>query len=439
MKGKRVLCWFTDNLRLHDNELLWQAATKASAVLPVYIIPERWFRQHPLGFPKAGAFRLKFLLESLTDLQDQLKAKQANLLVLRGEPSEIINRLVKEHNIQHVVASTAVTAEEWQDFNHTEKELKKLQVPIDYYWQNTLYHLNDIPWPIHRLPENFTAFRKEAEQEATVRQSFPVPDVIPFDFKVETCTIPSLEDWNIPQPKNDVRTAYPFRGGEQAALQHVQQYIWEDERIATYKETRNELIGTAYSSKLSAWLAVGSISPRYVYEEVKKFEEKRIKNDSTYWLIFELMWRDYFRFAAKKYGNAIFLKNGIRNKKYTWQNDVEKFEKWRLGKTGERFIDANMRELLHTGFMSNRGRQNVACYLAKDLKVNWTWGAAWFESQLIDYDVCSNWLNWAYIAGVGNDPREDRYFNTESQVRKYDPKGLYMERWLGPINETIKP
>lgn len=439
MKGKRVLCWFTDNLRLHDNEMLWQAATKASAVLPVYIIPERWFRQHPLGFPKAGAFRLKFLLESLTDLQDQLKAKQANLLVLRGEPSEIISSLVKEHNIQHVVASTAVTEEEWQDFNYTEKELKKLQVPIDYYWQNTLYHLNDIPWPIHRLPENFTAFRKEAEQEATVRQSFPVPNVIPFDFKVETCTIPSLEDWNISHPKNDVRTAYPFRGGEQAALQHVQQYIWEDERVATYKETRNELIGTAYSSKLSAWLAVGSISPRYVYEEVKKFEEKRIKNDSTYWLIFELLWRDYFRFAAKKYGNAIFLKNGIRNKKYTWQNDVEKFEKWRLGKTGERFIDANMRELLHTGFMSNRGRQNVACYLAKDLKVNWTWGAAWFESQLIDYDVCSNWLNWAYIAGVGNHPREDRYFNTESQVRKYDPKGLYMERWLGPINETIKP
>jgi deoxyribodipyrimidine photo-lyase len=439
MKGKRVLCWFTDNLRLHDNEMLWQAATKASAVLPVYIIPERWFRQHPLGFPKAGAFRLKFLLESLTDLQEQVKAKQANLLVLRGEPSEIIRSLVKEHNIQHVVASTAVTAEELQDFERTEKELKKVQVPIDYYWQNTLYQLNDIPWPIHRLPENFTSFRKEAEQEATVRQSFPVPDVIPFDFKIETTPIPSLGDWDIPQPKNDIRTAYPFRGGESAAIQHLQQYIWEDERITTYKETRNELIGTAYSSKVSAWLAVGSISPRYVYEEVKKFEEKRIKNDSTYWLIFELLWRDYFRFAAKKYGNAIFFKNGIHNKKYTWQNDIEKLERWRLGKTGERFIDANMRELLHTGFMSNRGRQNVACYLAKDLKVNWTWGAAWFESQLIDYDVCSNWLNWAYIAGVGNDPREDRYFNTESQVRKYDPKGLYMERWLGPVNETIKP
>jgi deoxyribodipyrimidine photo-lyase len=302
-----------------------------------------------------------------------------------------------------------------------------------------LYQLDDIPWPINRLPENFTAFRKEAEQETTVRKCFPVPHNIPFDFVLDDTSVPTLAQWEIEEPKKDTRTAFPFRGGESAVLQHLQYYIWEDERIATYKETRNELIGKDYSSKLSAWLAFGSISPRYVYEEVKKFEEKRIKNDSTYWLVFELLWRDYFHFAAKKYGNAIFLKNGIRNKKYTWQNDREKFEKWRLGKTGERFIDANMRELLYTGFMSNRGRQNVACYLSKDLKVNWTWGAAWFESQLIDYDVCSNWLNWAYIAGVGNDPREDRYFNTESQVRKYDPKGIYMERWLEKISESIKP
>jgi deoxyribodipyrimidine photo-lyase len=438
MKGKRVLCWFTNNLRLHDNEMLWQAATKASAVLSVYIIPERWFEQHPLGFPKVGAFRFKFLLETLHDLKNNLNKKNADLIIRRGNPSEIISELVEAHNIQHVVTTQAVTAEELKDIAQTEQALKKKQIPLDSFWQNTLYQLDDIPWPINRLPENFTAFRKEAEQEAIVRKCFPVPDKIPFDFVLDDTSVPTLAQWEIEEPKKDTRTAFPFRGGESAALQHLQYYIWEDERIATYKETRNELIGKDYSSKLSAWLAFGSISPRYVYEEVKKFEEKRIKNDSTYWLIFELLWRDYFRFAAKKYGNAIFLKNGIRNKKYTWQNDKEKFEKWRLGKTGERFIDANMRELLHTGFMSNRGRQNVACYLAKDLKVNWTWGAAWFESQLIDYDVCSNWLNWAYIAGVGNDPREDRYFNTESQVRKYDPKGIYMERWLESEQVEVK-
>ncbi|NBP70539.1 MAG: cryptochrome DASH, partial [Cytophagia bacterium] len=155
-------------------------------------------------------------------------------------------------------------------------------------------------------------------------------------------------------------------------------------------------------------------------------------------LIFELLWRDYFRFAAKKYGVKIFQRKGLRNKPVSATNNVELFEKWRAGETGIDFIDANMKELLHTGFISNRGRQNVASYLAKDYKVNWTWGAAWFESQLIDYDVASNWLNWAYIAGVGNDPREDRYFNTESQVRKYDPKGEYTRYWLSDNMNAVK-
>jgi deoxyribodipyrimidine photo-lyase len=204
----------------------------------------------------------------------------------------------------------------------------------------------------------------------------------------------------------------------------------EKDLLQHYKQTRNGLIGSDYSSKLSPALAHGCISPKSVYHEVKKYEAERVKNDSTYWLVFELLWRDYFRFVAKKYGARIFHEGGIRNKTVQWKSDKEVFEKWRLGETGVKFVDANMKELLHTGYMSNRGRQNVASYLTKDLGINWTFGAAWFESQLIDYDPCSNWLNWAYVAGVGNDPREDRYFNIESQVKKYDPRGDYIKHWL---------
>ena len=92
-----------------------------------------------------------------------------------------------------------------------------------------------------------------------------------------------------------------------------------------------------------------------------------------------------------------------------------------------------MMELNSTGFMSNRGRQIVASFLAHDLKVKWTWGAAYFESLLIDYDPASNWGNWNYMAGVGNDPRKDRYFNVESQAAKYDPKNEYINLW----NESV--
>jgi deoxyribodipyrimidine photo-lyase len=89
-----------------------------------------------------------------------------------------------------------------------------------------------------------------------------------------------------------------------------------------------------------------------------------------------------------------------------------------------------MVELKQTGFLSNRGRQVVASYLIHDLQCDWRWGARWFESQLVDYDVCSNWGNWMYLAGVGNDPRKNRYFNIRKQTKKYDPQGVYVQTWL---------
>lgn len=191
------------------------------------------------------------------------------------------------------------------------------------------------------------------------------------------------------------------------------------------------MLGADYSSKFSPWLANGSLSPRRIYEEVRKYERERVENQSTYWLIFELRWRDYFRFVAKKYGKLIFLEKGPKEKSLDdLTNDTEKFNQWIEGRTGIPFIDANMIEIARTGYMSNRGRQNVASFLVKDLKVNWTWGASYFESLLVDYDPCSNWGNWCYVAGVGNDPRNNRYFNIISQATKYDGKGEYVKHWL---------
>jgi len=103
---------------------------------------------------------------------------------------------------------------------------------------------------------------------------------------------------------------------------------------------------------------------------------------------------------------------------------------WREGKTGFPLVDANMRELAATGFMSNRGRQNVASFLTKNLGIDWRMGAEWFESVLIDYDACSNWGNWNYTAGVGNDARGFRFFNITKQSLDYDREGKYVKHWL---------
>ena len=133
----------------------------------------------------------------------------------------------------------------------------------------------------------------------------------------------------------------------------------------------------------------------------------------------------------KKYHHSFFLQHGIKDPKTKLnRHNAALFESWKNGKTGIDFIDANMLELKHTGFMSNRGRQNVASYLCHNLNLDWRYGAAYFEEQLIDYDVCSNWGNWAYIAGVGNDPRENRVFNIQKQAIEYDKDGSYRRLWL---------
>ncbi|MEM9929816.1 MAG: DASH family cryptochrome, partial [Bacteroidota bacterium] len=294
-----------------------------------------------------------------------------------------------------------------------------------------LYYTADLPFPITQTPDIFTQFRKETERITQVRQPLPTPVRVPFPVLEvpELGALPALSDFGIAPPPQDERAAYQWEGGETAALDRLAYYLFDSQAIATYKETRNGLIGPDYSTKFSPWLAYGCLSPKKIYWEVKAYEEKNGANKSTYWVIFELLWRDFFRLMGKKHGNAIFHKGGTKGEAKNWSQDRGKFQRWLEGQTGTPFIDANMREIAQTGFMSNRGRQNVASYLVKDLNVDWRFGAEYFEHQLLDYDVTSNWCNWNYVAGVGSDPREDRYFNIMSQAERYDGDGEYVKRW----------
>ncbi|MBE9130045.1 DASH family cryptochrome, partial [Coleofasciculus sp. LEGE 07081] len=247
---------------------------------------------------------------------------------------------------------------------------------------------------------------------------------------LEVGKLPQLSDFELEPPVFDERAVLPFKGGETAALGRLNDYFWTQDCLKVYKETRNGMLGANYSSKFSPWLGRGCLSPRFIYERVQQYEQERVKNNSTYWLVFELIWRDFFRFICAKHGNRIFYLSGLQGVSIPWKEDWEGFALWQQGKTGFPFIDANMRELAATGFMSNRGRQNVASFLTKNLGINWQMGAEWFESLLIDYDVCSNWGNWNYTAGVGNDARGFRYFNIQKQSKDYDPHGKYVKHWL---------
>lgn len=432
MKQKAIV-WFRQDLRLHDNEALTDALRCTEEIIPVYVFDERQFHgETRFGFPKTGKYRAKFILESVKDLRENLQAKGTDLIVRLGKPEEEIFEIARQARTSWVFCNRERTQEEVAVQDALEKNLWSIGQEIRYSRGKLLYYTADLPFPVTQTPDIFTQFRKEVERYVPVREPLPVPDALPSSTdEIASGEMPSLQDLGHETFETDPRSVLDFKGGETEGLRRLQYYIWEAQHVKTYKETRNGLIGGAYSTKFSPWLAQGCLSPKTIYHEVKKFESIYGGNKSTYWVIFELLWRDFFRLMAKKYGNRIFYRSGTKGEDDPrWRNDHKLLQKWVDGNTGVPFIDANMREIAHTGFMSNRGRQNVASFLVKDLGVNWQMGAEYFESVLIDYDVASNYGNWNYVAGVGSDPRENRYFNILSQARRYDPDGAYVKLWI---------
>jgi deoxyribodipyrimidine photo-lyase len=427
---RTTVVWFKTDLRLHDNETLIKAISQSDSIIPVYCFDESQFGVTDFGFQKTGSFRTQFLLESLLDLDKNLRAIGSGLIVVKGKPEVEIPKIVQEYKASKVFAKREVSYEEKQTEVLVQEALYKLKCELQTFSTSTLYHAEDLPFSIKDIPDVFTNFRKKTEKDAVIRPSFEEPLQIKSP-QMEPIVLPTLEALGLPFHPIDARAALQFKGGETEAIARLNHYFYETQCISEYKETRNGLVGADYSSKFSAWLALGCISPRFIYQELKQYEQEFGANESTYWLVFELLWRDYFRFMMKKYNVKFFQQAGIQNKGIPVnKHNAHLLQEWIDGNTGVDFVDANMLELKLTGFMSNRGRQNVASYLCNDLKLDWRYGAAYFEQQLIDYDVCSNWGNWAYLAGVGNDPRGNRYFNIEKQAADYDKNKIYRNLWL---------
>ncbi|NLJ93167.1 MAG: DASH family cryptochrome, partial [Aeromonadales bacterium] len=177
----------------------------------------------------------------------------------------------------------------------------------------------------------------------------------------------------------------------------------------------------------------GCLSARQVWQRLKRYETEQQANDSTYWIGFELLWREYFQWLALELGPSLFQFQGLATKRPLTSFYSERFNKWCQGNTPYPLVNACMRQLNATGFMSNRGRQIVASCLVNELALDWRYGAAYFQQQLLDHDVAANWGNWQYIAGVGVDPRGGRHVNIEKQTALYDPNGDFITKWQGEL------
>ena len=320
---------------------------------------------------------------------------------------------------------------EWtRDELAEEKQIPK-HINLIKDFDQFLYSPESVKEIYENIPRGFSNFRKKCEKYLNI--SYPLQIPKPLDKKNnidEVYSVPTLNDLGFEEFRVHKNSVFKFLGGETSAKERVYEYFFETKRISKYKLTRNKLLGKDYSSKLSSWLANGSISVRYVYMQIKKYEEEIEKNESTYWLFFELIWRDFFKYVSMQHKDKFFSKSGIYGDSKDWSNNKELINRWINGETNEPFVNANMKELSQTGFMSNRGRQNVANYLTKELKIDWRIGAEYFESLLIDYDVHSNYGNWLYNAGIGNDSMPFRKFNPKLQSERYDPNKEYEKLWL---------
>lgn len=435
-----VIFWFRNDLRLHDQVALAHAIDIAHRLggwlLPVYIHDNRLDAMTPWGFKRIGAKQTAWVRMALDDLFNQLTRLGSTLIQVSGNSAHVLVSLV------HVLGGPLIVCEEIAAPEEQDQveEIRRNGVSVETVWQSTLIAPESLPFKPEELPDTFTKFRQLLEQYA-VRATPPLEDVkvlppLPGHSDLALCR-GALHDFaasiDSNHPEIDPRSSFPwnqlrFHGSESAALAHIDQYCRRS-LPHSYKSTRNELIGIDYSSKWSPWLATGALSARRAWAVIAKFEEMHGANESTYWLFFELLWRDHFRWLHLKYGKLLYAARGLKNIPLP-KHDHAAFKKWCEGETGNAFIDAGMNELALTGYLSNRIRQNVASFLIHDLRCDWRAGAAWFEANLIDYDVYSNQGNWLYLSGRGTDPRPTRRFNPQLQAKNYDPEGIYRKMWL---------
>ena len=422
--SNRALFWFDQDLRLDDNPALAQACG-ADQLLCVYIDDAARFESDRFGTPRQGPIRSAFIDASVDSLARELAAAGQRLLRLHGDPVGLIGDLIERHGIGRVVRSRHFGYDENRQWRELQRRCSAVDfVEVDGY---TLFDIDQV-MPPEEFPPTFSRFRRRVEA---------LPVAAP---EVEISLPPAVASAGTEQtPKcHSEAPALVFDGGEDAARRHLESYFGSP-APSRYKQTRNELDGWRNSGKFSPWLAAGCLSVRRLYRWIRDYEDKYGANDSTYWLYFELLWREFFQWYARKHGRRLFDFGGIDAAPPATGFNAGRFETWCRGDTAWPLVNACMNQLNQTGYLSNRGRQIAASALIYDLELDWRAGAGYFERQLIDYDVASNWGNWQYIAGVGADARGGRHFNIAKQTRQYDPDSSYVDRWAPAVAPLTPP
>ena len=430
-KHRVGLIWFENDLRTDDHPLLHHAAQECQQLICLYCVNPKWFQPNRYGLRSMGELRWQFLQQSLADLDNQLQTLGQRLFVSYEAPLHAVAKLIAEFGVDAIYRSHQSGAYERHYF-----DIVRERYPFLDYVQDdttTLFERAQLqqimPSQAESFPASFSKFRKYVESN-NLRPAIKAPLPAPASLSPK----PARLNCSTVQPPATPNENSPFSGGSAVGQQHIEGYF-KSNAAQHYKTTRNALDTWQHSTKFSPWLADGSVSARQVLAQLDQHEARQGANESTYWIFFELLWREYFHWYAQHYGNQVFAAGGIQGHRPTTSFYPGRFQKWCQGNTPYPIVNACMKQLNATGYISNRGRQLVASCFVHELGLDWRYGAAYFEQQLVDYDVAANWGNWQYLAGVGADPRGHRWFDLGKQTAMYDPKREFIERWQGDDHE----
>jgi len=401
---KRSLFIFRRDLRLEDNTGLIHALKNSDKVIPCFIIDEQIMN----NFKKA-THRIKFLNQSLDDLNKQLNKKKNYLRIFKGKTNQIIKKTILEYKIDAIFLNGDYS----RGSQNRENEIIKICNKNRVAFHKHADYLIHIPDEIRTKEGNpytiYSYFVKTAK-------TFPIRNVIRNDF------VNYYEDKirDNMLTKTSEKKDQNIKGGRDNALKILKniQMFKEYQKNRDYPDIDK-------TTKLSAHIKFGTISIREVYHSIKK------KLGEEHPLIGQMYWREFFIYVLHHFPESQFKTFRKKFEKIQWSENKQAYRAWCEGKTGFPIVDAGMRQLNSTGFMHNRIRMITASFLTKDLHIDWKQGERYFAEKLIDYDPAVNVGNWQWVASTGCDAVPYfRIFNPWRQQEKYDSNCNYIKKWI---------
>ncbi|KAF5739117.1 putative DNA photolyase [Tripterygium wilfordii] len=441
------LMWFRKGLRLHDNPALEYAAKGSNYVYPVFVIDPHYMEPDPTasspGSSRAGLNRIRFLLESLVDLDLSLKKRGSRLLVLKGEPSEVLIRCLKEWDVKKLCFEYD-TDPYYQVLDSKVKHYAAAaEIEVFSPVSHTLFNPVDIIQKNGgRPPLSYQSFLELAGIPPWASSPLPTtPSLLPPVGNVGSCEIigvPTVKELGFRDIEQEEMT--PFRGGESEALNRLREAINDKEWVANFEKPKGD--PSAFlkpaTTVLSPYLKFGCLSSRYFYECLQDvYKNFRKHTHPPVSLVGQLLWRDFFYTVASGTPNFDHMKGNRIAKQIPWNDDDQLLAAWREARTGYPWIDAIMVQLHKWGWIHHLARHCVACFLTRgDLFVHWEKGRDVFERLLIDSDWAINNGNWLWLSCSSFFYQYHRIYSPTSFGKKYDPEGNYVRHFL-PILKDI--